>query len=257
MSVTQSKRNIRERIEYRNCSFRPTLNPNSEKLVAVRRAHETQSAVTERLAVKEPVDRLKRRERLSSSINVREAVPEIDPNSATLAMSQRILQPTQPVHERLYTARSVSRVKLLGKENALDLSNSPKQRPKTSNPLYAHVKGRYDLSDPQGLVTHLQQSKREKDIRAQRAREEAARREIEECTFQPNCSKRPPIVREQVVVSGMDRFLETNRIARQMRTQKKNLDDSYVSFRSEGGGTCTSSRLITVPSPFKFTPSRS
>jgi len=253
LSVSQSKRGIRERIEYRNCSFRPTLNPNSEKLVAVRRVAETQSAMTERLAVKEPTERVNRRAKLADEFCVQPGVPMIDANSAALATTRRILQPAQSVHDRLYSARSVSRSTLLGKENIAEFSNTPKHRPRSANPLYAHVKGRYDLSDPQGLVVQLQQSQKEREMKAQRSREEAARREIEECTFQPNCSKTPPPMRKPVSVSGFDRFLETKRIAREMTLQKKNLDDSYVSFRSDSGATCSSSRLLTVPSPFKFT----
>jgi hypothetical protein len=253
VSVAQTKRNIRDRIEYRNCSFRPTLNPNSEKLVAVRRATETQLGTTERLAVKEPVERMMRRKKMEEQLHPHAGVPEIDPHSAVLATTRRVLEPTQPVYERLYTARSISRTKLLGKENSTELCNSPIARPKSSNALYAHVKGRYDLSDPTNLVAQLEQSKREKEIRIQRSREEAARREIEECTFQPNCSKKPPRPRTPVSIKGMDKYLEAKRIARDLTNQRKTLDDSYVSLRSDGAATTGSaSRLLTVPSPFKF-----
>ena len=259
MSATQSKKCIREKIEYRNCSFRPTLNPHSERLVAEKRPMESQSAVTARLAVKEPIERLQRRQHLATEFESNVGKPEIDPHSEVLAATRRVLEPVQPVYDRLYSARSVSHAKLLGKENMTGSTNSssPPRQAKSPNPLYAHVKGMYDLSDPQALAAQLEQSRRSKEQRTQQWREEAAKREIAECTFQPNCSKKPPPpVHRAPPVSGMDRFLETKRIAHEMRSLKKNLDDSYVSFRSDGCATTSSTRQLTVPSPFKFTTPR-
>jgi hypothetical protein len=226
--VSTNKRAIRQKIEYRDCSFKPQLNPNSERLISSKRPPETQSAVVNRLAISEPNQREHRLRQLESSYySMHPTVPSIDPRSAALAISRRAVEPGS-VHERLYSARP----RPLKESKELKDAETP-TRPKSATcRRYAHVQGKYNLSEPESVLAYMDQIRMIREERLRARHEELEAKEMDGCTFQPNCDKRIlrrsisnqssnkklPITvstpRSPIAVSGLEQFLEAKRRAR-------------------------------------------
>ena len=252
------KRDIRDRMEYRNCTFKPELNRNSERMMSMRRQPETQSALIKRLAVTEAVQRDIRRKKLEDAYySSNPAIPSIDPRSSAIALSKQGHSPDQ-VHTRLYSARYPPKSMERGKENEIPtnemVSPPSKKRARSAHTgmrnRYSHVQGK--LSNPERILEYMDQARRIKNERIQMRYQELEEREMEECTFQPNCQKRLSDTVSLIPISGLERFLEARRKARQLNAEKASLGESYISLRSDGGHT--HSGLLTVPVPFNFTP---
>ena len=257
---------IRERMEYINCPFTPTIAARSERLVTSARGCGTASDFVRRLAIDEPQRRLaKHAESLRNRSNEFHYRPHIDSFSDAIASYKRSLDPA-PVHERLYRATHATLSKTIGSGGKDTAAPADVSRPATTassahprvSKRYAHVRPQYNMRDPRMMQASIDRARRDKAQRIEQHKREVLHRELEECTFQPNADRREALrdvsnsgrtrVRSPrpVPISGLDKFLDMQRKAR--------MRDEYSrapAFR-EYESPSTASGCITVPSPFTF-----
>ena len=247
--VTRSRNmEIRKRHETQSCSFHPNIGTKSETLAINSRLEQN---VVERLAVND----LQRRE---SNAFRRELlaepecsfVPQIDSLSNAIAC-MRNLNGNLPVHDRLFQTQDKSfraRSSSAGSDRIIPMRN-PKPASSQSNNPYMYVPANYNLRNPAITLAVIDRAHREKDMKRILQIQEREERELAECTFQPNIRKTRPESAKPILVSGLDRFLETKEKARRASAHGKvralrEYDDSMHNG------------AITIPSPFPFSNNR-
>ena len=233
--VRDLKRRIREKIEYQDCSFQPQLTARSMVLGA--RVADDQSACgrTARSSAREPPDWYSLNEECTFA-------PRIDPLSDALAsqLLPRIISGT--VFERLHegpppTARQLTE----SQEDPIHDTRSIH-----ASKLYSAIPSKYSLRDPAKTMNAIIRSRNDKEEWIGRCRKERSEREGQECTFQPDVSKRLSQGRSRPVpIAGLSAFMSQR--ARGRRLDSLSRIPKLREYRPSSAGS-----HLTTPHPFNL-----
>jgi hypothetical protein len=246
--ASHHKMEIRKRHETQNLSFHPIIGTKSENMAMNSRLEQD---VIQRLAVSDPQKRENdaiRREMLAEPEC--SFLPQINTLSNAIAC-MRNHRGNLPVHDRLFqTQEKTPRDQSIPDRSDRPSTSTAKQctAMMARNP-YKYVNPNYNLRNPTVTLAVIDRARREKDQKRIRRIKERERSELAECTFQPNIHKTRPESARPILVSGLERFLETQAKARRASLQGKvralrEYDDSI----HDGA--------ITVPCPFPFSSNR-
>lgn len=246
--ASHHKMEIRKRHETNNLSFHPIIGAKSENMAISSRLEQD---IIERLAVSDPQKRENdaiRRDMLAEPEC--SFLPQINSLSNSIAC-MRNHRGNIPVHDRLFQLQEKTpREKAIPDGCDRPPSSATKQctTMKARNP-YKYVSPNYNLRNPTVTLAVIDRARRERDQKRIRRIKERERSELAECTFQPNIHKIRPESARPILVSGLERFLETQAKARRASLQGKVRGLREYDDSNHDGA-------ITVPCPFPFSSDR-
>lgn len=233
--VRHLKRRIREKIEYQDCFFQPQLTARSMVLGARVADNHSACGRTARSSAREPPDWYSLNEECTFA-------PRIDPLSDALASQSlpRIIAGT--VFERLHggsphTARlpTESQEEVIADTSSIHISK-----------LYTAIPSKYSLRDPAKTMDSIIRSRKDKEEWIERCRKERSEREGQECTFQPDVSKRSSRGSSRPIpIAGLSAFMSQR--ARGRRLDVLSRIPQLREYRRSSAGS-----HLTTPHPFNL-----